>query len=202
MKDRKNWKLQWYWVILKPDTLPCIVLDSGFTPRSSGLCSKQSNTKPMNSIALISRFCWLSYSSLDLRWNGIPGCWQKVSVTNLRVVGGFLAHSAKFWTLPPYPRTLQSWVPGDNSDVSVQIMGVPVANQICCWEEFQTVPILFPEICAVPYPCSRIRTQSCCVQPSTNPWTQAVKWQSTYFMAKDSTYTSEKPQSWGSKAGL
>lgn len=31
---------------------------------------KTSNVKPMKSTALISRFCWLSYGSLDFRWNG------------------------------------------------------------------------------------------------------------------------------------
>lgn len=106
LKDRKNWKLKWYWVILKPHMLPYIVLDSGFTPSSSQLCSKQSNTNPMKSIALTSRFSWLSCGSLDLRWSGIPSCWHhaKSALQTQDLIFFFGLHS-RAWNLsflPPW----------------------------------------------------------------------------------------------------
>lgn len=133
--------------------LPCIVLDSGFMPSSSQLCSKQSSTKPMKIIVLISRFCWLCYGSLDLRWNGIRSCWHYgKSPLQTKDLSFLLAYWAEFSVFPSYQVTAEWNTRGQlgRQHVSFQIMSIVVAKQILCWQEVQTNLIIFLYSCTVP----------------------------------------------------
>lgn len=75
---------------------------------------KTRNVKPMKSTALISRFCWLSYGSLDLRWNGF------LAVGTMKglhwKLKRFCFHLVQQIFLPQWPRSL---APGDKSDVTM-----------------------------------------------------------------------------------
>lgn len=134
--------------------LPCIVLDGGFMPSSSQFCSKQSSTKPKKITVLISRFCWLYYGSLDLRWNSFRSCWHRgklpLQTKDLSFFVGLLSRVQSFSFLP---RDSAEWNTGGQlgrQHISCQITSIVVAKQILCWAEVQTNLIIFLCSCTVP----------------------------------------------------
>jgi len=87
---------------------------------------------------------------------------------------------------------LQSGTPGDNSDVSMLVFKLWVfllQNKYFAERKFRQTWSFSST--AVQCLSSCMHTECFCDSPSTNPWTQAVQWQSTYFMAKDAACTSK-----------
>lgn len=153
---------------------------------------KMSNVKPMKGIALISRFYWLSYGSLDLRWNGFLAIGTMNGLHWKLKSFFFVFHLVQQISKSSLPiaMTTEFSTSGQirHQNVSMQVMGIHAAEQISCWEEVQSILIFFPIQCHNVAPTYRDKA---------SVFSQAqipVKWQSTCFIAKYSTYTSKNPQ--------